>query len=128
MMRDAVAILRRMGREEEVDLVYFGGLRSGTDVAKAIALGAVASVFAVSIGLAAGGEITESHDMAFNADRDEEERAQAVANIIKASDGEASMMARCTGKTNLQNMEPEDLRSLTLATEEASGIILAGRR
>ena len=32
------------------------------------------------------------------------------------------MMARCTGKTNLQNVEPEDLRALTVATAEATGI------
>ena len=128
MMRDAIRILRRMGREEDVDLVYFGGLRSGTDAAKVIALGAMAAVFGVPLGIAAGGRIGDSHEMAFTADQAEEERAQGVANIIKASTGEASMMARCTGKTNLQNLEPEDLRSLTLATEEASGIILAGRR
>ena len=36
------------------------------------------------------------------------------------------MMARCTGKTNLQNLEPEDLRSITLATAQATGIPLAG--
>jgi len=36
------------------------------------------------------------------------------------------MMARCTGKTNLQNLEPEDLRSVTLATAEAIGVPLAG--
>jgi NADPH-dependent glutamate synthase beta subunit-like oxidoreductase len=128
MMRDAITILRRMGREEDVDLIYFGGLRSGTDAAKAIALGAMAALFAVPLGIAAGGQITDRHDMAFSADLAEDERALAVANIIKASTGEASMMARCTGKTNLANLEPEDLRSLTLATEDASGIILAGRR
>ena len=128
MMRDAIRILRSMGREEAIDLVYFGGLRSGTDAAKSIALGAVAGVFGIPVGIAAGGRIGSGHDMTFTADLDEEERAQAVANIIKASTGEASMMARCTGKTNLQNLEPEDLRSLTLATEAASGIVLAGRR
>ena len=36
------------------------------------------------------------------------------------------MMARCTGKTNLHNLEPEDLRALTLATAEATGLVLAG--
>ena len=80
----------------------------------------------VAGGLAAGGEITEGGGMRFAPDRSDEERAQAVVNILKASAGEASMMARCTGKTNLQNLEPEDLRSLTLATAEATGIGLAG--
>ncbi|MCZ6861866.1 MAG: hypothetical protein O7I42_16585 [Alphaproteobacteria bacterium] len=53
--------------------------------------------------------------------------AAAVANIIKASCGEASMMARCTGKTQLHNLEPEDLRALTLATAEATDILLVGK-
>ena len=58
ILRDAVAILRRLNREEEIDLVYFGGVRSGTDAAKVIALGAVAVVLGVAVGLAAGGAIT----------------------------------------------------------------------
>ena len=36
------------------------------------------------------------------------------------------MMARCAGKTNVHNIEPEDLRSITIATAEATGILLAG--
>ena len=38
------------------------------------------------------------------------------------------MMARCTGKTDLHNIEPEDLRALTLATAEATGLPVAGVR
>jgi hypothetical protein len=52
---------------------------------------------------------------------------RAVANIIKASGGEASMMARCTGKTKLHNLEPEDLRALTLTTRDATDILLVGK-
>ncbi len=54
-------------------------------------------------------------------------RGRAVANIIKASCGEASMMARCTGTTNLHNLEPEDLRALTLATRDATDVLLVGK-
>ncbi len=36
------------------------------------------------------------------------------------------MMARCTGKTQLHNLEPEDLRALTLATAEATDILRVG--
>ena len=50
-----------------------------------------------------------------------------MANIIKASCGEASMMARCTGKTSLHNLEPEDLRALTLPTRDATDILLVGK-
>ena len=128
LLRDAVAILRRLDREEEIDLVYFGGVRSGTDAAKVIALGAVAVVLGVAAGLAAGGAIAGTRALAFSADRSDEDRTQGIANIIKASASEASMMARCTGKTNLQNVEPEDLRALTTATASATNIPLAGTR
>ncbi len=125
LLRDAVAILRRLGREETVDLVYFGGVRSGTDTAKLMALGAAAVVLGVAAGIAAGGEITEG-GLRFSPDYSAEDRTAGVANILKASASEASMMARCTGKTRLQNVEPEDLRALTLATAEATAIPLAG--
>ncbi len=128
VLRDAIRILRRIGREEEIDLVYFGGIRSGTDAAKVIALGVVAAVLGVPVALAAGGEICDGRGMRFSPDRTEEERGDGVVNILKATAVEASMMARCTGKTNLQNLEPEDLRSLTLATVEATDIGLAGTR
>ena len=57
LMRDAVRILREFNREEEIDLVWFGGLRSGTDAAKLIAMGAKALVFSMTVALAAGAEI-----------------------------------------------------------------------
>jgi hypothetical protein len=127
ILRDAIRILRRLDQEEEIDLVYFGGIRSGTDAAKVIALGCVATVIGVPVALAAGGQIANGRSMGFAPDHGEEERARAVVNIIKASAGEASMMARCTGKTNLHNLEPEDLRALTLATRDATDILLVGK-
>ncbi len=127
MLRDAIRILRRLDREEEVDLVYFGGIRSGTDAAKVIAFGCKAVVLGVPAALAAGGAIADGQSLRFAPDHGAEERAAAVANILKASCGEASMMARCTGKTNLHNLEPEDMRALTLATAEATDILLVGK-
>ncbi len=126
ILRDAVTILRRLRREEQIDLIYFGGVRSGTDTAKVVALGGMAVILGVTLALAAGGEIKANHEMQFAADRSDTERAEAVANILQASAQEASMMARCTGKTNLHNVEPEDLRAISKATAEATGVPLAG--
>jgi len=128
ILRDAISILRRLDREEEIDLVYFGGVRSGTDSAKLIALGVKAVVLGVTLGLSIGGSMTERASIAFAPDWSEEERSRAIVSIINACAGEASMMARCTGKTNLHNLEPEDLRSVTLATSEAVGVPVAGVR
>jgi len=127
LLRDAVATLRRLGREEEIDLVHFGGVRSGTDAAKLVGLGAVAMVMGVTLGLAAGGRIDDD-TIVFDADLSTTERCEAIANIIKAGTSEATIMARCTGKTDLHNIEPEDLRSLTLATSRCTTIPVAGTR
>jgi len=128
VMREAIRVLRAMKREEHIDLIWFGGARSGTDAAKLIAMGANAVVYGVPVGLALGGEITEDHQIRFAADRSDEERGTAVENLLKAHAGEASMMARCTGKTKLENLEPEDMRAITIATSKASGIPLVGKQ
>ena len=66
--------------------------------------------------------------IAFFGDRTEAERADGAASIINAMSAEASIMARCTGKTDVRNIEPEDLRSITLASSKAFGIPLAGQK
>ena len=95
--------------------------------AKLVGLGVNAIGYGVAVALALGGETTET-GMRFAPDRNEEERTDAVVNILKANAGEVSMMARCPGKTRLHNVEPEDLRSATRATAAATGIPLAGTR
>ncbi|MDJ0956785.1 MAG: FAD-dependent oxidoreductase [Arenicellales bacterium] len=125
LLRDAIALLRKLDREEEIDLVWFGGIRSGTDAAKILGLGTVAVVQGTAIGIAAGGEI-QNESLVFNSDLNEDDRSTAVINLIKANIGEASMMARCTGKTVLYNIEPEDLRAITLVTSKLTGIPIVG--
>jgi NADPH-dependent glutamate synthase beta subunit-like oxidoreductase len=125
LLRDTVHILRQLRREGDIDLIHFGGVRSGTDAAKLIGLGAVAMALGVSAGLAAGGHIVDG-SLTFDADLSQDDRRLAVANLIRANTSEASMMARCLGKTVLHNIEPEDLRALTLATSEATNLPLAG--
>ena len=90
-------------------------------------MGCVAVVYGVALGLAAGGSIDEQK-LEFATDFTNEDRSVAVINLLKANASESSMMARCTGKTKLHNLEPEDLRALTLVTAEATGIPLAGAR
>ena len=126
VIRDTIKILRELKKEEFIDLVYFGGARSGTDGAKIIGMGANAVVLGVPVGLAAGGQITDGNRLEYSAEYTAEDRSLAVANILKATIVEASMMARCTGKTNLHNLEPEDIRSITLASAEATGLPLVG--
>ncbi|PPQ40554.1 NADPH-dependent glutamate synthase beta chain [Rhodoblastus acidophilus] len=122
----AVDILRAAGQEEAFPLVWFGGLRSGSDLAKMLALGANAGVVDVASGLAAGGAIAP-HGLDFAA-ADAEEAGPRLAAYLKAATSECSMMARCCGKTNVHNLEPEDLRTLSLRAQAALGIVMAGRK
>ena len=125
LLREAIVILRKLKQEEAIDLIWYGGARSGTDAAKLIAMGCKAVVYGMPLALAAGGSITQE-GLEFASDYSIEERGEAVANILKAHASEASMMARCTGKTQLHNLEPEDLRSITIATAAATGIPMPG--
>ena len=126
ILRNTVARLRELKREEFIELIYFGGVRSGTDAAKIIGLGANVVVLGMPVGLSAGGLIGDDEGLSYSSEMSADERSESVCNIIKASIGEASMMARCTGKTNLLNLEPEDIRSITLASADAAGIPLVG--
>ena len=45
--------------------------------------------------------------------------------FLRALAGEVSIMARCTGKTDIHSLEPGDPRSITIATDRATGIPLA---
>jgi hypothetical protein len=127
LLRNAIRTLRAMKREEHIDLVWFGGARSGTDAAKLIGMGAKTIAYGVPVALALGGHITGTHEIDFEADRSDEDRSHAVVNLLQAHAGEASMMARCTGKTNLMNLEPEDMRAISIATADATGIPLVGK-
>ena len=75
--------------------------------------------------MAAGGEL-RGQSLEFTSNFDADDRTTAVANLIRANAGEASMMARCTGKTALHNIEPEDLRAISLTTSRQTGVPMVG--
>lgn len=125
-IRDTIRIMRDLNREEDLAILWFGGVRSGTDVAKLVALGANVAAVSLSLALAAGGRI-EAGDVVFYGDVEQAERDEQAALFLTALRTEASIMPRCTGKTDIRNLEPEDLRAISLATAAATGIPLAGR-
>ncbi len=125
VMRDAIHILRNdLDREEDIALLYFGGLRSGTDVAKVLAINCNAGIFNVAVALGLGG-IEENGQMVFDAGMNIQERINAVLQWITSTAEESAIIARCTGKTYVHNLEPEDMRSITLETSKAINIPLA---
>ena len=95
LLPQAVSSLRRRRQEERVTLIYSGGVRSGTDAAKLIAMGATAVVYSVAVAISAGGVI-DMNSIKYTSDRSMDERTAGVTALLQANAGEASMMARCT--------------------------------
>ena len=153
-LRQAVEALQELGMHRQVQLVISGGIRSGADVAKAMAMGADA----VSIGTAAlialdcnrpvhvgdyralGTEPGACHhchtgrcpvgittqDPVLEARLDVAEGARRVRNYLTTLTMEAQTLARACGKSHLHNLEPEDLAALTVEAAAMAGVPLAG--
>ncbi|TVS00610.1 MAG: FMN-binding glutamate synthase family protein [Rhodobacteraceae bacterium] len=153
-IRPAVRALQDMGLHREVQLVVSGGIRSGADVAKALALGADA----VSIGTAAmvalgdndpkweaeyqklgttagayddwhegrdpAGITTQDPELA--ARLDPIEGGRRLRNYLKVMTLEAQTIARACGHNHLHNLEPEDLCALTMEAAAMTQVPLAG--
>ncbi|SEH79437.1 N-methylglutamate synthase subunit C precursor [Methylobacterium sp. 275MFSha3.1] len=153
-IRPAVQALQDLGLHRSVQLVISGGIRSGADVAKAIALGADA----VSIGTAAlvaigdndpayeeeyrelgstagayddwhegrdpAGITTQDPELA--ARLDPVRAGRKLANYLKVMTLEAQTIARACGHNHLHNLEPEDLVALTLEAAAMARVPLAG--
>ena len=153
-VRLAVDALQELGMHRQVQLIVSGGIRSGADVAKALALGADA----VSIGTAAlialgdnSPELDEEYralgsaagfyddwqagrDPAGISTQDDELAARLdpvvggrrVANYLRVLTLEAQTLARACGKSHVHNLEPEDLVALTVEAAAMARVPLAG--
>jgi glutamate synthase domain-containing protein 2 len=151
---EARQALQDVGLYGRVQLIIAGGIRSGVDAAKALALGADA----VYIGTAAlialncnkplyvedyhalGTEPYACHhchtgrcpvgittqDPELMKRLPIEEAADRVANFLHAMTLEIQMLARACGKADVHDLEPEDLRALTLEAAAITGIPLVG--
>jgi methylamine---glutamate N-methyltransferase subunit C len=153
-IRPAVRALEELGMYRKVQLIISGGVRSGADVAKALALGADA----VSIGTAAlvalgdndpvweaeyqklgttAGAYDDWHegrdpagittqDPALAARLDPVLGGRRLANYLAVMTLEAQTLARACGKSHLHTLEPEDLVALTIEAAAMAGVKLAG--
>lgn len=130
--------LKEIGLRDKVSLVAAGGIRTGADVAKAIALGADAVQIGTGILIALGCTVCRqchlgkcpkgiaTQDPKLRRRLDVEKGGVRVYNYIKAMTEELRILTQQAGKTDVRNLEMEDLRALTINASAITGVKLAG--
>lgn len=151
---EARAALEEMRLFGEVNLIIAGGIRHGSDAAKALALGAdavyvgTAALIALNCnkplyvedyhalgaapyachhchtGRCPVGITTQDPELVKRLEIDS--AAERVANWLHATASEIQILARACGKRDIHDLEPEDLRALTLEASLITGLPLAG--
>jgi len=154
-IRQARKALDDVGKTGEISLIYAGGIRNGSDIAKALALGAdaIAIGHASLIALNCNKDIPEAdfpneigveagycyhchtgrcpvgittQDPRLRKRLNPDDAAERVYNFLHTLTIECQLFARACAKTNVHSLEPEDLAALTMEASAMAQVPLAG--
>lgn len=155
-VRMAVEALEELGLYRKVQLVISGGIRTGSDVAKALAMGADAVSIGQAMLIAMGCNWDEpewekdyrklgtqagychhcetglcpagitTQDKKIEKKLDPAAAAKRIRNYLKTLTLEVQTLARACGKSDVHHLEKEDLVALTLEAAAMAKIPLAG--
>ncbi|NJO38524.1 MAG: FMN-binding glutamate synthase family protein, partial [Rhizobiales bacterium] len=153
-VKEAVQALKDLDMHRKVQLIVGGGIRSGADVAKALAMGADACSIGTAALIALGDQdpryadeyerlgtepgcwedyqdgtdpagIT-TQDPKLQRRLDPVKAGHRLANYLRVLTLEVQTIARACGKSHVHNLEPDDMVALTVEASAMSGIPLAG--
>jgi glutamate synthase domain-containing protein 2 len=153
-VRLAVEALKELDMHRKVQLIVSGGIRTGADVAKALAMGADAASIGTAAMIALGDNSPKfekeynklgtsagyyddyqdgrdpsgisTQDPALASTLDPELGGRRLANYLNCMTLELQTLARACGKSHVHNLEPEDMVALTIEAAAMARIPLAG--
>jgi glutamate synthase domain-containing protein 2 len=153
-VRLAVEALQELDMHRKVQLIVSGGIRTGADVAKALAMGADAASIGTAAMIALGDNSPKfekeynklgtsagyyddyqdgrdpsgisTQDPELSSTLDPELGGRRLANYLNCMTLELQTLARACGKSHVHNLEPEDMVALTIEAAAMAKIPLAG--